>query len=359
MVRARRRGGRPGARALAAVPPTLDLIVQPGLSPSQSLAADRRLLDEARTGQGALRVYDLAGEVLSLGRYHLAPEAPAGSGVDVWRRRSGGRAMPWGEGFVGLSLVLPHRGALVGSDPLALAPEQVMNRCVRGILEACELCGIPALFPGRDLITVGRRILALVSFEVEASGVLLFEAVIASGRDFSVLPGLLDRADPRGVVKAGMLTPGDTTSLARLLGRALDAAEVADRLRRGYERRLGVSFRERTLERGAARDEAGWLGQRRLGAHLDRHASAATQLGVLEAHLALAGGRIEEAMLAGDFIANSPAVERLERALHGCPAEPAAVEAMVAGVFARPENFILGVGPVETVAGTIAQALAS
>ena len=200
---------------------------------------------------------------------------------------------------------------------------------------------------------------SLVSFEVEASGALLFEAVIASGRDASVLPGLVDRADPGGVVKTGMPTAEDTTSLARLVGRALDVAEVADRLRRGYERRLGVSFRERTLEPEAARDEAGWLGQRRLGAHLDRHASVATQLGVLEAHLALAGGRIEDAMLAGDFIANSPAIERLERTLRGCSAEPAAVEAAVAAVFAEPGNFILGVGPVGTVAETIARAIAT
>ena len=339
--------------------PALDLIVQPGLSPHESLAADRRLLDAERTGLGALRVYDLAGEVLSLGRYHLAPQPRADSGVVLWRRRSGGRAMPWGEGFVGLSLVLPHRSALVASDPLALEPEQVMNRCVRGILEACDLSGVPALYPGRDLITVERRMLALVSFEVEASDALLFEAVIASGRDFSVLPGLLDRADPAGVVKAGMLTREDTTSLGQLLGRALPAAEVADRLRRGYERRLGVRFRERTLERAAALEDAGWLGQRRVHARLDRHASVATQLGVLEAHLALAGGRIEDAMLAGDFIANSPAIERLECALRGCPAEPAAVEAAVAAVFAEPGNFILGVGPVGTLAETIAKAIAT
>jgi len=209
------------------------------------------------------------------------------------------------------------------------------------------------------VITVQRRILALVSFEVEASGALLFEAVIANGQDFSVLPTLLDRADPGGVVKAGMLTGEDTTSLAGLLGRALDAAEIADRLRRGYERRLGVGFRERTLPLDAALDEAAWLHQRRLGAHLDRHASVATQLGVFEAHLTLAGGRIEDALLAGDFIANSPAIERLERALCGCPAEPAAVDAVVGGVFAQPENFILGVGPVATVVETIARALAT
>jgi hypothetical protein len=56
--------------------------------------------------------------------------------------------MPWGDGFVGLSLVLPHRSALAAADPLALAPEQVMNRCVRGVLRACELERRPRVLPG-------------------------------------------------------------------------------------------------------------------------------------------------------------------------------------------------------------------
>jgi lipoate-protein ligase A len=340
---------------------TLDLIVQPRLSPARSLAADRLLLDEARDPArariGALRVYDLDGEVLSLGRYHLVPAPPPGAGVRVWRRRSGGRAMPWGAGFVGVSLVLPHRSALVASDPLALAPEQVLNRYVRGVLAACELSGVPAFYPGRDLITVERRILGMASFEVERSGALLFEAVLAAERDASILPGLLDRADPGGVVRTGMLTSDDTTSLARLLDRGLDTVELAERLRRGYEQRLGVRFEERSLEVSGAFDEEGWLAERRPRAELDRHASTSVQLGVLEVHLALDAGRIRDLVVAGDFIANSPAVERLERELRGCPAKAARVEAVVDAVFAEPGSFILGVGPARAVADTIARAV--
>ena len=343
----------------ATVLPTLDLIVQPGLSPRESLAADRQLLDEAPGGRAALRVYDLAGETLSLGRYHLAPEPVAAGDVTVWRRRSGGRAMPWGAGFIGLSLVLPHRSWLEADDPFALAPEQVMNRCVRGLLEACELSGVPVLYPGRDAITVQRRLLALVSFEVEASGALVFEAVLAAARDFSVLPVLLDRADPSGVVKSGMLTAEDTTSLARLLGSAPDTAEMARRLRRGYEGRLGLRFEERTLGAGAPFDDASWLRERRLAAGVDRHASVATQLGVLDAHLAVAGDRLVEVVLAGDFIANSSAIARLEEELRGCPARPDVVEAAVAAVFTAPENFVLGVGPSRTVTDVIVKALAT
>ena len=338
------------------MPQTLDLIVQPRLAPHRSLAADEALLGElragARGGAGTLRVYDLPGDVLALGRYHLAPgDEPAG-GVTLWRRRSGGRAMPWGDGFVGLSLVLPHRSALVASEPLALRPEQVMNRCVRGILGACEVSGVAALYPGLDAVTVDRRIVALVSFDVDAAGALVFEAVIANTRDFSVLPALLDRADPGGVVKAAMLTVDDTTCLARALGRELTTEEVADRLRRGYERRLDVSFVERTAPPDLPFDETRWLHTRTPRPEHDRHGSVATRLGVLEAHFALEGGRLRDVLLAGDFIASSPAVERLERRLGGRPAERGAIDAVVEEVLAEPESFVLGPPP-----GAVAEAI--
>jgi hypothetical protein len=346
------------------VPHTLDLIVQPRLAPARSLAADRALLAEVRAPgaghAGVLRVYDLAGDVVSLGRYHVAPEGGrARAGVELWRRHSGGRAMPWGEGFVGVSLVLPHRSALFAPDPLALAPAQVLNRHVRGILGACELAGAPAFYPGRDVVTVDRRVVALVSFEVDAGGALLFEAVIAVGRPFGVLPGLLDRADPGGVVPARMLTADDTTCLASALGREPATDEVAGWLRAGWERRLGVAFAARETVPEAPFDVEGWFRARSPRADLERHGTVETQLGVLDVRFALEAGRIRQLVLSGDVIANSPAIERLERDLRGCPAEPAAVEAVVARVFAAPENFVLGVGPPATIARAIARGLAA
>ena len=67
----------------------------------------------------------------------------------------------------------------------------------------------------------------------------------------------------------------------------------------------------------------------------------------------LDGVRIADLALAGDFIANSPAIEQLERELRGCRAERRMLDDVVTRVFARPENFILGVGPLETIAATI------
>jgi lipoate-protein ligase A len=314
----------------------------------------------ARERAGALRVYDLAGTVLSLGRYHLAPSPrPGAVAITLLRRHSGGRVAPGGEGFVGATLVLPHRAALVASDPLALAPEQVMNRHVRGVLAGLQRLGVSAHYPGRDLITVGGRVIGLVAFEIDAAGSLLFEVVLAVAREWSVLPGLLDAVDPDGVVKATMWTPDDTTSIAKELGRAVGTEELADQLCNGYQTRMGVDFARRTLEDPPGSEDPGWLAGRRPRPDLDRRATVSGQIGVIEVLCAVDGGRLREVVVAGDLIAPSAAIASLEDELRGCPAERAAIDAVVQRVFAPPERFILGVRPLGVIADAIARAVAA
>jgi lipoate-protein ligase A len=352
---------------------TLDFILQPGITPEVSLAADAHFLHvvgrPSRTRPGVLRVYEFAGDVLSLGRYHLSPPGPSVIGaVRVHRRQSGGRAIPFGDGFVGMALVLPHRSALLSGEQFALAPYQIMNRYARGILEGCKLVGVPAFYPGRDFITVNRRVLGLVSFEVDPTGALLFEAIIANRRDFSLLPHLLDAVDAGGVVKAEMLAPHDTTCLAQELGVQLTTVEVADLLRRGYEKQFAVAFadhaltplEERAIEATVTHEfhDERWLRQRAPRADLDQHCCEPVQLGMFEAHFSLEQKRfIKEIMFAGDFIANSSAITRLEHELRLCPAEWRAIDAVASQTFAQPEDFILGIGRTRVIADTVCKGI--
>jgi len=327
----------------------LTLVVQPGISPAASVGADAAAL-AARAS--TLRVYEFTGDVLSLGRYHLLPSASAGARVSLHRRHSGGRAMAFGEGFVGLALTLPHRSALVSAEPLALAPEQVMNRCVRGVLEALKAAGVAAFYPGRDFITVDRRPLGLVTFEVGPTGALLFETILANRRDFGLLPALLDHVDRDGVVGAEMLTAEGTTSLGRL-GAALSLDDLATIVRCAYEQLFGLAFESAEVPAPAPVEEDRWLRQRSVRPELDRRGTTRTQLGDLEARFALDGATIADIMLAGAFIANSPAITALERELSGCAAARPAIDEVVRRVFGRPENFILGIGPLETIGETV------
>jgi lipoate-protein ligase A len=357
------------------VPPVVELIVESGLDVRENLARDRFLLAEAaartRSSDGVLRVYELGGDVLSLGRYHLVPRTCAAGEPRLLRRHSGGRVWAAGAGFLGVALTLPHRSALVARDaPLALDPSQVMNRCVRGLLAALEHAGVPAVYTGRDQVTARRRVLGCVAFEVDAGGALLFEAAIGNARDASILPAWLDAADPAGVVRAEMLGASDVTSVARERGRGLALGEAADALVAGYAARSAVRFESRALDPGEraavarladdALGDARWLAPRAPRPEL-RRASTTTQLGAFEAHVALDDGTLCEVLLAGDFLADSPGVERLEQALRGCRPTVEAVETRASAVLAEPGHFLLGLGvsPARVVAETVAHAAAA
>ncbi len=335
----------------------VDFLVQPGVDPACGAATDRYLLECAsvpgRSRRAVLRVFGSTGDAVAIGRYHMTPRADAGSAVRVGRRLSGGRVWPAGEGFVGLSLILPHRSALVGKDPYALAPYQVLNRCVRGILAACRQAGVDAFYPGLDLVTVNGAVLAAASFETNAAGAMLFEAVIANRRDFAVLPRFLDACDPEGAVPAELWSEQSTASLARQLGADLALEEVAELLRRGYAEQFGIEVIPRPLLADELRAidtlAAAECGVRRQPTDCDRHATARVQLGVLEAHFSVRGDCIDHIVFAGDFIANSGAVAALEDALHGCALEWQAINQRVEAVFAARDHFVLGIGKLRAI----------
>ena len=333
--------------------PTLSLLVQSHVTPEESLGWDRRLREEVANGApGVLRLYRLPGDVLSLGRYHFTPQ-----GGPIHRRHSGGRAMACGAGFLGLGLVLPHRSALVSPEPFALSPDQVMNRCIRGILRGLEGGGVPVLYPGRDTITSMRQLIGFVSFDVDERGVLLFEAIVAIERDLSLLPHLLDRVDPDGVVPTSMLLPDDATSVARVLGRSPRFEEVAEMIVRGYvSAGQEVSFVPYEGMGTPPPADDTWLRQRVVRAPLDHRAAIPTILGSIEAHAAVADDAITEVTLAGDFIADATAVASLEQALRGCPVQRMAVGGIAAAAFAKPGSFILGVGPISTITDVVMKA---
>ena len=348
---------------------SLDLVVQPGLDPTLAAATDRHLMEvvHVREREAVLHVYDLPGDVISLGRYHLAPES-ADDPVRLARRHGGGRVWPAGEGFAGFSLVLPHRSALVSDDPLALTPEQALNRCVRGFLQGCRSVRIDAFYPGRDVVTVGGRMLAAISLETDSNGTALFEAVVADRRDFSISSAFVDAVDRKGVLSAQVHDPQTVTCLADGVQGELGLDRVAELLERGYAEVFSLPLQRRDLvedERravqNAARGEcsfAAWIQARRQRGELNRHGVSWIQLGVLEAHWrAEANAAIADIVFAGDFIASSPALVELEGRLRGCSCNAEAIGAVVEEVFRRPGSFVLGTGPRTAFAESILAAV--
>lgn len=339
-------------------------LCQEDLTPALSLATDHFLLKTlSKSHTSVLRVYSYAGDVLLLGRYHAMGTVPAPNSPILMRRLSGGRVVPGGHGFVHFALLLPHRSAFFSDDPYNLAPFQVLNRYVRGVLQGLKAAGIEVFYPGRDLLTVQQRPLGWISFTTEDDGALLCEGGLSVSRDLSLLPHLLDTADPQGTIACQFFAPEQVTSLARLTGKTWTLAQVAELLRHGFAQQTAAEFTTQDLSRAEqeaiavlAQDYAAdqWLRSRPLRADLPFHATTRTQLGVLQVRFALTAQKtLAEIQFSGDMIANPAAIATLEQALRGCPLERAALWRVVDHTFVQPQHYLLGIGPLPTLLDTI------
>jgi lipoate-protein ligase A len=344
---------------------SLGYVLQRDVPPPIGVATDRYLLGTLgrRARPGVLRVYAFPGDVLAAGRWHLAPTGAADLGDAFVRRLT---ALALGEGYLGMSLLLPHRSALVSEDPFALAPFQVPNRYVRGVMRALKQLGLPAFYPGRDLVTVNRRPIAAVSFETDEEGRLLFEAIIAVERPLSAVAQLLDRWDTAGIIKGDLLALEGGTSLREEIGETPSIEELGPLIRDAFAEQFGVTIAAEPLSpletqavtALAARENRAWSTERKPRADLPLVGSSGIQTGVLEAHFALEQGRfLKDVCFAGDFIADSPAIASLEYRLRLCPAERGAIARVVDTVFGDPAHYMLGVGPLRVVADTIVKGL--
>lgn len=349
---------------------SLTLVPQRDVAPSIGVATDRYLLGSlgkaSRPRPGVLRIYSFPGDVLAAGRWHLAPPAAAEAGEAFVRRVTGGRALALGEGYLGISLLLPHRSALFSEDPLALAPFQIVNRYVRGLLRALKTLGLPVFYPGRDLVTVNRRPIAALSFDTDEDGRLVFETILAVERPLGAVAHLLDRWDKGGIIKADLLALESGTSLRDEIGESLPFDDLVAIVGDAFAQQYGVALEqaplspleEQAVAALAQRESRAWTNARVLRSDLPFAGSSGIQTGVFETRFALEQERfIKEIQLAGDFIANSPAVAALEYRLRLCPAEWTAITRVVDSVFGDPSNYLLGVGRLRTVADTIVKGL--
>jgi lipoate-protein ligase A len=343
----------------------LDAVIVKDLAPRDLLGLELHLMESValRDTAPVLVIYSLAGRIVSIGRYHFYDDPPERGGITVMRRLTGGRVVGAGEGWLGLALILPYRGALLAARDAHLKPDQVMNRYARGLLATFEAFKLKCFYPGRDAITLERRELAMCTFETDSAGAVLFEAAIAVNRGLEEVVRDLERADPDGQLPCAMYTPEAATRLVRELDRDIDSNEIARAIVAGYAASLGeVRLRELSAEeaahgehRGAALDASQWLIRRAIDLPLVAH--AAGQLGAIEARVAVRDdGAIDGLKLAGDFIANSPGIVALERELNGARFDLPSVSRAVVKTYASGENYFLGIGDLSNLVQLIMKA---
>ncbi|MEO2167618.1 MAG: hypothetical protein ABGY42_05770 [bacterium] len=315
------------------------------VTPQEQAACERALLAAAGRGSLHLHLSTLSGERLGLGAFHAAlPEA----GERVWRRHTGGRAIAIGEGFLIVSLFLPHRSALVATEPYVLRPEQVLNRGVRGVLAWLRTLGLDPVYPGLDFLTVGDRRLAHLSFCELRSGATLVQAIVARETSLAETMLRLDRLDPAGVIPALAWSPEEATTLARQ-GQAEAAAlspgatlgPLAEGFRSTFGLGVGLAELHRLPSEGPPSDNPASLSAMQ-GA---RHVQAEGRLGPVLACIEEEHGSVKHVAISGDIIAPEGMADALQAALSGGPADKARIEAAVDKVFDGQRGYALGLDP--------------
>jgi lipoate-protein ligase A len=345
--------------------PALDVILAPALVPDDLLGLELHFLDAIATRQTppALLIYTSPGRFVSISRYHLYSGPSEHDGINVFRRLTGGRVVGAGQGWLSLALILPTRTALLKEDAARLKPEQIMNRYARGLLTAMRALGVDCFYPGRDAITFEQREIAMCTFETDAAGAMLFEASVAHNRGMEELVHDLERIDPDGALSCRMYDAASATKMVRELARDISFDELAGAIASGYRSSLGETRRrELTALEAAQADHRGrvlansnWLIAPVAGPHPTLKNRIASQLGAIEAAVALSADKTVEAVrLSGDFIANSPAIAELESALRGRPLDLATVSQAVTKTFGHNDNYFLGAGELSNLVSLIA-----
>ena len=289
----------------------------------------------SRSPAGAVVVASLAGEVAALGRFQ--PRRRTGHAREA-RRLTGGRSTFYGDGILTLSAVVsPSQPWLDEGEELS--GPRLLNRYVRGLLTGLGNWGLSAAYPGRDFVTVGGRRLAYVTLERTDSGVLLFQAVLGSGRTY-----LAGDPDPRF---PGLPPVPEATWIERERGKRGALRELAA----GYAARFSLDLGEVPAPPPTA--------PLPLDLGLPPHASGAVPIpiGELEAHLELAAdGTLARLRFAGDWIASSAEVAMLEQALVGKPPESRLLRDVIDRWLGLPGNLTIGVVSSQPLVDAISSA---
>ncbi|MGH7949738.1 MAG: lipoyl protein ligase domain-containing protein [Candidatus Binataceae bacterium] len=347
--------------------PALDAIVLRSIEPADLIGLESYLLGAvaSRTARPALVIYAMPARLVSIGRYHLYDGVDERGGIAAMRRLTGGRIVGAGEGWLGVALILPTRTSLLAQERQSLKPEQVMNRYVRGVLVALRGLGIDCFYPGRDAITRERREIGACTFETDASGAMLFEAMLAVNRGMEDVVHDLERFDPNGAFACPMYGPHNATTVAREVGREVRFDELVRALIEAYAPVLGeVERRELSHDeaanmrgRSAALKKSGWFTRRVPDDSRPLVGRVAAQLGAVEAHVGVGpDGKIRNVTMAGDLIANSTGLSEFENELVGRPLDLASVTRAVEKTYGDGTNYVLGLGELDNLVKLVANA---
>lgn len=336
---------------------------------SFGLAADEVVTRRQGTGQSppTIRLYTYRSHCALVGRFQRVAsevnlEFCRQQGIAVNRRPTGGGAIIMGEHQLGVAIMLPERADTHSYD----RTRELFRRFSAGIVEALADLGVAAECRRKNDIEVNGRKIAGLGIYFDPAGGLLFHASLLVDLDIPLMLQALRTPFEKISDKEIASVAERVTTLRRETGRTLTVAEVRERVRMGYARRLGISLQPVEFSQGelggiAALERerytsAAWLEQEPATPDAMGSATLKTEGGLLSAHLTLAGELIKAIYLSGDFFCDEQVIASMERALRWHSAAPEQVARTLEGLKEREGIGLPGV-PTEAVVRVIGLAV--
>jgi lipoate-protein ligase A len=357
------------------------LITDDGVSASFGLAADDCLATRVGAGESrpTLRLYTYRSHCALVGRFQnvdheVHREYCLEHGISINRRPTGGGAILMGADQLGVALTLPGTG-----DDSYHRARELMARFSQGIVIALQSLGIPAGFRRRNDIEVnGRKIVGLGIYRAHGpaqpvsapsasrrSG-LLFHASLLVGLDIPLMLRVLKTPFEKISDKEIATVADRVTTVRRELGREIEFEEVRARVAQGYTAAFGVSlvrgdFTADELQsiadlQSQKYESADWVYQTTPVPDASGSAKIKTPGGLLDVRVTLAGNVLKSVFIGGDFFAAEGAVADLEAGLRWQSAEPTAVAARLAHLYAARAADLAAI-PLDSLTQAVQQAV--
>jgi lipoate---protein ligase len=307
-----------------------------GVSASAGLAGDECL---QTAGAPALRLYTYRSHCALVGKFqNLEAEIDLGfcrgAAIAVNRRPTGGGAILMGDGQLGIAVVQPSRAAAVPEHP-----KEIFARYGRAIMRGLERLGIRGSLEAKNDIRIAGRKIAGLGVCRNDEGTLLFHTSLLVDLDVDLMLRVLKIPPEKISDKLRARVADNLTTVRREIGRPITTTEVREAIRDGFAEAERVALEPRAF--GADDDDEiarieqekylreGWIFRRQPTPDANGSCLRKTPAGLLRLYLSLAGDRIKDVTITGDFVCEESAVLALEKALARLPADEPAIAAAV------------------------------
>lgn len=257
--------------------------------------------------------------------------------IPINRRPTGGGAIIMGEDQLGIAVIDSSRRSGVPEHP-----KEIFALYGSAIIAGLEQLRIRGGLEAKNDIRVNGRKIAGLGVCRNEQGNFLFHASLMVDLDVDLMLRVLKIPAEKLTDKLRARVSENLTTVRRETGGKIGVAEVRAAIQAGFAKTLEVSFQRAPLSAEELQEarkleaekylQPSWIFQRVPTPDMNGTSVRKTAGGLVRIYVSVAGERIKDITITGDFISDSSTVLAMEKALSAIPASEEGVSKAVAAV---------------------------